>query len=328
MTIKPDDAHPGPLAALLAWKPPAWMSLALAIALIGGAWWIIYLELREHSLADLWAAFLSVPTGIVIMASIWVVLSFLSLVLDEWLSLKVMGVQQPFKRMMVPAFTTYALANALSFSFATAPAVRTRLYRDMLKPVQIGTLSAVTGTSVFVGASFTTGFGMLFAAAEIAARTIGDPLLWRLIGAALLIPALVWVVLCFGKRHSATFLGITLTVPLPVSGMAQLFVAVSGWMTAAAVLWALLPNHGGWSFPAFSAVFVAACYLGAASGAPAGVGVFDAAILAFSSAAHQAPETAAAIIVYRLIYTLVPLAIGGGILGRDLARTRRREPQA
>ena len=193
--------------------------------------------------------------------------------------------------------------------------------------MEIGTLSAVTGTSVFVGAAATTGFGMALAADEIAAHTIGASLLWRGIGIALLAPAAIWVILCFGKRHSMTLLGIKLTVPLPVSGMAQLAVAISGWMTAAAVLYELLPDRGGWTFPAFAAVFVAACYLGAASGAPAGVGVFDAAILTFSSHTQTAPDMAAAIIVYRLIYTLAPLGIGAILLGRDLAEDAPHEPR-
>lgn len=315
------------VAAILAWKPPAWATVLLGLALIAGAWWLIYAEFREHSLVDIWTAILSLRKSVILLAAGYVGLSFLSLILDEYLSLHLMSVPKPFLRMLPPAYATYSLANALSFSFATAPAVRTRLYRNMLGPLEIGTLSAVTGASVFVGATTTTGIGLLLGADEIAALGHLYPVLWQAIGAALLIPAAVWIMQSFGKRHSLSMMGITVTTPGSLRAAAQLIVAVSGWMFAAAVLYELLPAHGAWSFPAFAAAFVVACYVGAASGAPAGLGVFDAAILSISIS-ENASQTAAALIVYRLIYTLAPLALGALILGEDLLLSRLRARRA
>ena len=314
----------GRLAAILAWKPPPWATALLALALIVGAWWLIYSEFHAHSLGDIWGAVLQLRKKLITEATIYVALAFLSLIIDEYLSLYLMGTPKPFLQMLAPAYATYSLANALSFSFATAPAVRTRLYRDMLGPLQIGTLSAVTGASVFVGATTTAGFGLLLGADEIAATGHITPLLWQAIGAAMLMPAAAWIMQSFGPRHSLAMFGITITTPGSLRAAAQLIVAVSGWLCAAAVLYELLPGHGGWSFPAFAAAFVGACYIGAASGAPAGLGVFDAAILSISLANEHAPATAAALIVYRLIYTLAPLALGAFILGQDLLMSRRK----
>jgi len=312
----------GRLAAILAWKPPPWATAVLALALIVGAWWLIYSEFHSHSLNDIWSAVLQLRKKLITEAALFVGLSFLALILDEYLSLHLMGVPKRFFSMLAPAYTTYSLANALSFSFATAPAVRTRLYRDMLQPIEIGTLSAVTGASVFVGATTTTGLGLLMGADEIAATGHITPLIWQAIGAALLIPAAIWIMQSFGPRHSLSMFGVTITTPGSVRAAAQLIVAVAGWVFAAAVLYELLPGHGGWSFPAFAAAFVGACYVGAASGAPAGLGVFDAAILSISLADEHAPATAAALIIYRLIYTVAPLALGAFILGQDLLLSR------
>lgn len=314
------------LAQILAWKPPAWATVLIGLALIVGAWWLIYSELREHSIGDIFAAVLSVRMRLIILAGAYVCLSFLSLILDEWLSLRLMNQPRPFLAMFAPAYTTYALANALSFSFATAPAVRTRLYRNMLGGIQIGTLSAVTGASVFVGATTTTGLGFLFGAEDIAHLLNVTPLLIQAIGAALLIPAAAWIMQSFGPRHSLSFMGISITTPGSIRAAAQLIVAIAGWMFAAAVLYELLPAHGGWTFLPFCAAFVIACYVGAASGAPAGIGVFDAAILSISITAEHAPATAAALIVYRLIYTLAPLLLGAFILGQDLLRPHEERP--
>jgi uncharacterized membrane protein YbhN (UPF0104 family) len=324
MGSAPDqDHHRSRVAAILAWKPPTWATALLAIILVIGAWWLIYQEFHQHSLTEIWSSVLALRKSVILIAAGWVLLSFLSLILDEYLSLYLMGAAKPFFRMLAPAYATYSLSNALSFSFATGPAVRTRMYRNMLGQLQIGTLSAVTGASVFVGAATTTAYGFLFGADEISQIAHLPPLIWQAIGAVLLIPAAVWIFQSFGKRHALSMFGITITTPGTVRAAAQLIVAVSGWLAAAGVLYELLPAHGAWSFSAFSAAFVIACYVGAASGAPAGLGVFDAAILSISMA-QNASQTAAALIVYRIIYTLAPLALGVLVLGEDLLLSRLR----
>jgi phosphatidylglycerol lysyltransferase len=67
--------------------------------------------------------------------------------------------------------------------------------------------------------------------------------------------------------------------------------------------------------------------LGAVSGAPAGIGVFEASILALSPDTVHAPAMAAALIVYRLIWTVAPLVLGAGLLVHDVAATSSR-PEA
>jgi uncharacterized membrane protein YbhN (UPF0104 family) len=319
-----DTTTGGRLARILAWKPPPWATVLLALVLIAGAWWLIYQELHEHDLSDIWGAIVSLRKSVILLAGFYCAMAFVALVVDEYLSLYLMNVAKPFLHILAPAYATYSISNALSFSFATGPAVRTRLYRNMLGPVEIGTVSAVTGASVFVGATSTTGLGLLFGADEIGAHSVVAPLALRLVGALLLIPALFWLLQSFGKRHSLTAFGITITTPGTLRAVTQLIMAVAGWMFAAAVLWELLPAHGNWPFLPFAAAFVVACYVGAASGAPAGIGVFDAAILSISLVSANAPATAAALIVYRIVYTLAPLALGAAVLGYDLLKPSKK----
>jgi phosphatidylglycerol lysyltransferase len=323
MAAAQDETTGGRLARILAWKPPTWATALIAVVLIAGAWWLIYQEFHEHDLGDIWAAVLSLPKTAILWAAFYSAMAFVVLVVDEYLSLYLMNVPKPFLHMLAPAYATYSISNALSFSFATGPAVRTRLYRHMLKPIEIGTVSAVTGASVFVGASSTTGFGLLFGADEIGAHSIIPALALQAIGALMMIPALLWLLRSFGKRHSLTAFGITITTPGTLRAVAQLVMAIAGWLFAAAVLWELLPAHANWPFLPFAAAFVVACYMGAASGAPAGIGVFDAAILSVSLQSEHAPETAAALIVYRIVYTLAPLLLGAIVLGVDLLKPRK-----
>jgi len=314
------SAHEGPKLAPN-WSPPHWLTITLAVALIGGAIWILYDEFKAHSLADIWRALTALPPGDLLLASSLVAISFAALVLDEWLSLHLMDATKSLTTVLAPAFATYALANGLSFSFATAPAVRTRLYREQLTQLQIAALSGITGASVFVGAACTVALGFLLGAKDLEAHLLMPALIWRLIGVALLIPAGIWLGVTFGPKGRRMLFGIDFVSPSIRRGLIQLVFAVGEWVAAAAVLYVLLPDHGGWTFPAFCAAFVAACYLGAASGAPAGIGVFDAAILSVSHTDQGSVATAAALIAYRFVYTIAPMALGALVLGVDMLRT-------
>ncbi|HVZ99754.1 MAG TPA: YbhN family protein [Caulobacterales bacterium] len=302
------------------WKPPAWATALLALALIAGAVWIIYSELRAHSVAEIWRSITELPSDAVWLAALFVAISFAALVIDEWLSLHLMDATKSFSAVLAPAFATYSIANGLSFSFATAPAVRTRLYRSALNQIEIAVLSGITGASVFVGAACTVAIGFLFSAEDLEAHFVAPPLLWRAAGVLLLIPALLWLGVTFGPKGRRAIFGIHFVSPSVRRGVIQLVFSVGEWLAAAAVLYVLLPDHGGWTFPAFAAAFVAACYLGAASGAPAGIGVFDAAILSVSQTDQGAAATAAALIAYRFVYTIAPMVLGALVLGIDFLR--------
>ncbi|MES1201442.1 MAG: YbhN family protein [Pseudomonadota bacterium] len=302
------------------WKPPAWATALLALALIAGAVWIIYDELKAHSLAEIWASITELPPDAVWLAALFVTISFAALVLDEWLSLHLMDATKSLSAVLAPAFATYSIANGLSFSFATAPAVRTRLYRSTLNQIQIAVLSGLTGASVFVGAACTVALGFLFAADDLQNHFVAPEWVWRFAGLLLLIPALIWLGITFGPKGRRSIFGMHFVSPSIRRGLIQLIFSVGEWLAAAAVLYVLLPDHGGWTFLAFSTAFVAACYLGAASGAPAGIGVFDAAILSVSQTNQGAAATAAALIAYRIVYTIAPMLLGALVLGIDFLR--------
>jgi uncharacterized membrane protein YbhN (UPF0104 family) len=75
------------------------------------------------------------------------------------------------------------------------------------------------------------------------------------------------------------------------------------------------------------AVFIAATLLGFASHTPAGIGVFDAAILVGLGGEHR-EQLIAALLIFRILYHLFPfviaLALFGAVEGWRGLRTRRR----
>lgn len=301
---------------------PRWASTFMALFFLAGAFYVIRGELAQNSPREMFAALGSIAAPTIMAAIALTGVSYGCLIVCEWIALTMLGHGDiPLRRVWRPAFTAYALGNAIGLTYATVPAARARLYKDDLTALEIAKLSALTGAAVLIGGAAVAGFGLIVAADEIAGRAFGTPYLWMLAGLGLLAPMIAWLATAFGVRQTQRFFDLRL--PKRRFAVVQVLVGMADWACAAAVLYLLLPTHAGWSFPAFAAVFLAAGVVGAVSGAPAGIGVFEATILALSPNTQYAPAMAAGLIAYRLIWTVAPLGAGALMMGYDMLRSKR-----
>lgn len=310
---------PARAGAIFPFKLPRWFSPVFALAMFGAAIFIIHGALTAHTFSDVLAALRRIGPGIFAAGIALAIVSYACLIISEHFALSMIAKPLPFARMWRPAFAAHALGNALGFSFATGPAARARLYKDLLTPTEVAAVSALSGASVFTAAASTAGVGLLLAATEIAGHGFGQVWLWRALGLVLIFPSLGWILLAWRSSQTGVVAGVTVKTPPGAMAALQIGVGALDWLTAAGLLFVLLPEHGGWSFPAFFAVFVAAAMFGGASGAPGGIGVFEASILALSPPDQHAPAALAALLIYRLIYTLAPLGVAAIVLGHDVA---------
>ena len=102
-----------------------------------------------------------------------------------------------------------------------------------------------------------------------------------------------------------------------------MFLAWIDWGLAAGVLYVLLPSHHGLTFRGFLAVFLTAQVLGLLSQIPAGLGVVESLIVVRLSSALPVATIMGALLVYRLIYFLVPFAIATMVLAYSELRLAR-----
>lgn len=303
-----------------AFRAHPWVAAGASLAVFALAVWVIHGELTAYARVDLPAEFARVgwaPVGLAVAA---VVASYAALAMNDRFALAMLGSDLSRTRSVPSSIAAYALSNALGWSFATAGSARIRLLsRWGLEPAQIGALSLISGVAVQSGGFAIAGAGLVFAAPEIAQHVPVPALLWQTFGVLLTLP-LVVLALGLGHRRTPFMLGGAQIIPPGGDAVRRhMLVTMLDWVAAAGVLYLLLPDHGGWSFPAFIAVFVLAQLLGTLSGAPGGIGVFEATILALAPQEQHTPGAAAALIIYRLIYTIGPLAIAAIILGADHA---------
>lgn len=313
-----DEAESAP--AKRRFKIPRWLSIVVALAFLGAALFVIRNELADNSPAEILGALGSIEPAAIWSAIGFVLTSYACLIGCERIALSILGRGDiPLRRMWRPTFTAYALGNAVGFSYATVPVARARLYRDHLSGAEIAALSAVTGATVMLAGAAIAGIGLLISAEHVAERLFGEPALWRLLGCILVAPVCAWLGVALSSRGSeVTLFG--LKVPKLRVAFAQVLMGMADWACAVAVLYVLMPGNGDWSYFGFLAVFLASGVIASFSGSPAGVGVFEASILALSPNTQDAPAMAAALIAYRLIWTLTPLVGAAFLMAYDLAR--------
>ena len=196
----------------------------------------------------------------------------------------------------------------------------------------VGALRATEPWRVAVAVLLTVAsFGLLTLYDLNAFASIGKPQPWRRIAPGAVAAYAVAQTAGFGPLSGGavrlryyTPLGVT---PADIARVVVFVVAAFGLgltLTAAAggVLWVLLPAHTV-SYAAFLPIYAVALALGILSHVPAGLGVFEAVMLAALSGLAPPAEILAAFALYRLIYQVLPLAVAAAGLalaeGRALA---------
>jgi uncharacterized membrane protein YbhN (UPF0104 family) len=300
---------------LILWRNP-WVTGTVSLIVFAIALQVIGREVTQETAPEIQGAVSSIGLWTVLGALVMAVVSYTGLALNDRYALAMLDKPVSMRRSVRASVTAYALAKGLGYSWATAGTARQRLYsRWGLDPYEIGALSALTGIAVPLAGISVAGLGLALGGAidlDGAGRLPFE--VWMLVALCCLMPAAFWAsFLVLGPKQFK--IGPTpVSVPSLKSGICHLGAVMLDRIGAATALYLLLPDHGGWSYPAFLAVFVLAGLLGVLSGTPGGLGVFEAVILALAPVSQDAPGTAVALLVYRLIYTVLPLVLATAIL--------------
>jgi phosphatidylglycerol lysyltransferase len=247
--------------------------------------------------------------------------SFLALIARDWCALRYAEVRVPAAALLLAGFCGSALGNAVGFGALTGGAVRYRIYGGVgVRPEQIGRIMG------FITAGFALGLaGFAAASALFALAPVAQILHWpvrdlRLASWACLMVVAAIVAAAAIRRRPIGTARFSIAVPRP--GLLLLQTALTGLdlIGAAAALWVLLPAASV-GLADFSAIFAAATALGVVSHVPGGAGVFEAVILYALGHRVSPNHAAAALLVYRVIYFGLPLALSAVLLaGAELAR--------
>ncbi len=280
----------------------------IAVGLVLLALSVLERELAEYGWADLKAAFAALPEAALWWSGLAAAASFACLATHDPLALRWLGKPAPLGRALAASSIGYSLSHALGFAPLTGGAARWRLYRGQgWTSGDIAALMAANAVAMTLGIGASFALAGLLATAEIAQLT-GLPaglvsVLAGLVG--LVTIGYVWLA-CEPRWWPAKRLA---PAPGPAITLAQLATSLLDWTLAAFALWILLPSAEAPSLLAFLAIFTVAGVAAMLGQVPAGLGVLEAAAL-FAMPAAPPPTVLSAVLAYRLIYQLLPLALG------------------
>ncbi|MCO7540826.1 bifunctional lysylphosphatidylglycerol flippase/synthetase MprF [Pseudomonas sp. VA159-2] len=314
------------LERLSKYRQPLGLALTLLLFALGlVACRHLLSELDIYALHD---AMLSVPSQSLLGALLATVLGFVILLGYEWSASRYAAVQLPPRTLVLGGFSAFAIGNAIGLSMLSGGSVRYRLYaRQGLGAAEVARMT------VFASLSLGCALPPLAALATLSdlpgaasALRLPAPLLGG-IAAAVLLAAGALVIGLYRRRQPEQPLADSLlvqfgrrTLRLPGARLSalQLLITALDVAAAATVLYLLLPQAP--PFGAFVLVYLLALAAGVLSHVPGGVGVFEAVLLAAFANQLGAAPLAAALLLYRLIYVVLPLLVACVLLLANEAR--------
>jgi phosphatidylglycerol lysyltransferase len=254
----------------------------------------------------------------VIGAAALTVASFVVMTAAEWLGLRWAQAKVPLRTVLVGSFSANAFGHVLGYAPLVGGAVRLRLYaRAGASLLQVGQVSAFCSLSSGLGLAALAGLSL------IAHPDLSVPGLSRhfelgsTLGIALTAIPILYVIACAIFTRAFKIASHEVTLPSPGIALAQVALGLADMALTGMLVWLLLDSPAI-GFAAFAPSYVIATLAGVVSGVPGGAGVFEGVVIALLPDLAQAPLVAA-LLGYRLIYYLVPLAIAAVFLVHSAA---------
>lgn len=284
----------------------------VGVVVVALAAYVIHRVSAEVHVADIEAALAATPLRSILFALLLTGVSFVAMALYD-----VLGAEQVAPGKVpkgIAAFagaTSFAVANTVGFHVLTGVPIRYRLYaRAGLDMAQVGHIVGNALVAFGLGVATLLGAAMLIDPAGVPLLDRLDPRLDRLLGGVIL-AVIAGMVLWLGRTpRTLALFGWRLVLPGASGLLARIGLGVVDVGCAAAALYVLLPADLQPGYAVFLLVFLTAIVAGTASHVPGGLGVLEATVLVGLGAGTN-PDVIAALVVYRVIYYLLPLVVAG-----------------
>jgi LmbE family N-acetylglucosaminyl deacetylase/uncharacterized membrane protein YbhN (UPF0104 family) len=285
--------------------------VAFYAALLGLCGHAIRTALRENDLRQFSASLTALGPTIVAQAALCVAGTYAVMCLIEQLVLRDVAARPTLGSAIAAPLIANSLSIGLGFGALSGAAVRVRVYGRQGVDAQTCVLIASGVTLVsLAGGAFLALLGLTFEPDTIAARLGLHSGVLRAIGiAGLMLVALV-IAAAGARRQQLRLLGRQIHLPSARAAIVRLAAGAVDWLLSATVLFLLLPEAAQHHWLAFAAFFASLHFIAMATGAPAGIGVFDAAMIGLNPTDASSGQMAAAILIYRLLSFITPMALG------------------
>ena len=304
-------AEAAPLRKSRAWTDYAWSGVGIFAVLL--ACYMLYKDLSGTSPRDISRAFTHIPPERWALAICGTLIAYTALAWYDRIALLHLGKPLNWLFISLTSFTTYALSHNIGASVFSGAAIRYRAYSTKgLTPGEIAMLVALTAFTFTLGNVLLAGL-VLIGEPRLVARLMHMEEGWaRLAGCGMLAAVALYVLGAWFEFPPLVIRNFKLVYPrLPIA-LRQLVAAPIELIGAAAIIYFAMPANGNPGFFVVLGVFIIAFSAGLISHAPGGLGVFEFSFFKLmpGMTEEQKAGILAALFVWRLLYLLIPLALG------------------
>lgn len=282
----------------------------VGLAAVAFSVWMLINQLRHISLDDIINSLYAIPYSNWVFAGLATLGAYIALAGYDWLALLHLRKRLPWSFITAASFTAYAMGHNIGASVFSGAVVRYRAYRSKdLTPAEVGILVAFCSFTFSLGAIFLGGLVLLLDPGMIR-RFFEDMPLWGSITLSVAMLALVGLyVLGSQLRFKPLELRwFKLQYPEPGIVWRQLIIGPLELIAAAAIIYFALPDSANVSFLLVLGIFLASFSMALVSHAPGGLGVLEICFLIGLPELDPA-DLIAALLVFRLLYLLIPFAL-------------------
>jgi uncharacterized membrane protein YbhN (UPF0104 family) len=292
------------------------IGVVLSVCIIAIACFVLFRTLRDIDLREVLNAIETTRPRNILIAALFVAAGYFTLTFYDLFALRNIGKEHIGYRIAAMAgFTSYAVGHNIGASAFTGGAVRYRIYSlHGLSAVDVAKLCFITGLTFWLGNATVLGLGILYTPRS--ASAIDQLPIWfnrtaAVVTLAVLMAYVAWVWKTPRRVGHSTW---EVTLPNGRLTLLQIGIGVMDLACCALAMYMLLPSEPYFGFVELAVIFVSATLLGFASHSPGGLGVFDAAMLV-ALWQYDKEDLLAGLLLFRLLYYIVPFAIALAILG-------------
>ena len=303
------------------------IGVLLSLTIIAVAAYVLFHMLRNLDVNAVIAAVKAIEYDDVAAAAVFVAGGYFTLTFYDLFALRTIGRDEiPYRIAALSGFSSYAIGHNIGATVFTGGAVRYRIYSVYgLSAIEVAKICFVAGLTFWLGNATVLGLSVFF---EPQAAMPIDQLpaaLNRGVAALILLALGSYIVWVWSAPREIGQGQWKVGLPSGPSTLVQIVIGLCDLGFCTMAMYMLLPNEPNIGFVTLLVVFVCATMLGFASHAPGGLGVFDAAMLV-ALWQFQKEDLVAGLLVFRVLYYLVPFAIALTILGlRELLLVRSGE---
>jgi glycosyltransferase 2 family protein len=292
------------------------LGIVLSIAIAAAAIFALTHVLRHVDYNEVFAAVRRTNSGLIALAAMLVMASYVSLTLYDVMALRTIGRPDiPYRIAALASFTSYPISHGVGAVSLVSPVIRYRIYScNGLGALDVANICFLTGLTFWLGNLTALGFGLLYAPGAISVIDYLPPQVNRWLAVLLLFGVFSFLTWSWTAPRSLGTRRWRVRLP---SGPMVLLLIVIGILdlgAAALAMYVLMPAGPNIGIFPITAVFIAATLLGFASHTPAGIGAFDATILIGLGGEDKEPLVAA-LLMFRVLYHFLPFVIALGVFG-------------